>query len=259
MVILFNKWSLRFLFGPLFISGLMFIVPAFSESGPSIETLTQLINEDKKDAQLYIKRGDAYFESGEFFDAVEDYTTAIELDPKADQAYFGRGMALARDVDEGIADLSVFIKRNPKSSIAYTKRGVRHMWKQDFVSAEKDLSKALELDPNNAEAHDDLGVIYARKRDYQKALEHFLATVRIDPSYAKAYHNLAMSLFLVNQDVKALNTIDKAIALNPNHKDAVLLKSLILEQMGRIEEATLLKEEAEFMPETNWSESVPVN
>ncbi len=51
---------------------------------------------------------------------------------------------------------------------------------------------------------------------------------------------------------------DQAIALNPNHKDAVLLKSLILQKLGRIEEAALLKEEAEFLPETNWSESVPV-
>ena len=97
------------------------------------------------------------------------------------------------------------------------------------------------------------------RKTTRKLSKHFSATIRIDPTYAKAYHNLAMSLFLVNQDVKALNTVDKAIALNPSHKDAVLLQSLILEQMGRIEEAALLKEEAEFMPETNWSESVPVN
>ena len=68
-----------------------------------------------------------------------------------------------------------------------------------------------------------------------------------------------MSLYLISQDERALGMVDQAIELNPNHKDAVMLKSLILQKLGRIEEAALLKEEAEFLPETNWSESVPVN
>ncbi len=237
-----------------------FISPAFSQTDVSIEKLTVLIDKDAMNAQLYIKRGDIYFEKREFFDAVEDYTTAMELDSKADQAYFGRGMALARQgmISDGIADLSVFIKRNPKNSLAYTKRGVRYMWLQDYNNAEKDLTKALVLDPENAEAHDDLGVIYAKRQKYEKAVEHFTATIRIDPSYQKGYHNLAMTLFLVEQDAGALLMVNQALALNSNHRDALMLKSLILEKLGRYEEAAAIKEDAEFLPETNWSESVPV-
>lgn len=226
----------------------------------SIDKLTVLIDKEATNAQLYVERGDAYFEQRDFFDAVEDYTTAIELDPELDQAYFGRGMAQARQgmISEGIADLSVFIKRNPKSSLAYTKRGVRYMWLRDFNNAEKDLLKALALDPENAEAHDDLGVIYAKRQKYEKAAEHFSATIRIDPSYQKGYHNLAMTMFLVEQDEAALLMVNQALSLNSNHMDALMLKSLILEKLGRYEEAALAKEEAEFLPETNWSESVPV-
>lgn len=237
-----------------------FVSPVFSQVGISVETLTALIDKDTTNAQLYIKRGDVYFEHREFFDAVEDYTTAIELEPGADQAYFGRGMALARQglIGEGIADLSIFIKRNPKSSLAYTKRGVRYMWLQDFNNAEKDFTKALLLDPENAEAHDDLGVIYAKKQKYEKAVEHFSATIQIDPSYQKGYHNLAMTLFLVGDDIQALLMVDQALALNSNHRDALMLKSLILEKLGRYEEAAAAQEDAEFLPETNWSESVPV-
>ena len=50
MISIFRNRGFIFLLGPLFISGLM--LPAFSESGPSIENLTQLIDKDKKDAQL---------------------------------------------------------------------------------------------------------------------------------------------------------------------------------------------------------------
>ncbi len=256
----FLKNSLTKLTSALFLCVWIFVLPAHAQAEPSIEKLTALIDAGEENAQLYIQRGDLYFEKREFFDAVEDYTSAIELDPEADQAYFGRGMALARQgfIDEGIADVTEFIKRNPESSLAYTKRGVRYIWKKEYDKAEKDLTKAIELDPNNSEAHDDLGVIYARKKDYQNAIHHFSTTIRLDPSYQKGYHNLAMTLFLVGEDDEALMRIDQALALNSNHRDALLLKSHILEELGRHEEAAALKEDAEFLPETNWSESVPV-
>ena len=132
------------------------------------------------------------------------------------------------------------------------------MWLQDFNNAEKDLTKALALDPNNAEAHDDIGVIFAKKKKYGKAVEHFSATIRLDPSYQKAYHNLSMTLYLVGNDAQALLRVEQALALNPNHRDALMLKGLILEQLGRHDEASAAKEEAEFLPETNWSESISV-
>jgi len=239
---------------------LIFMASAIAQTTVSVKSLAKLINKDSDDAQLYIQRGDIYFGKRDFFDAVEDYTTAIELDPGADQAYFGRGMALARQglISEGIADLTVFIKRNPDSSLAYTKRGVRYMWKQDFKNAEKDLERALEINPDNAEAHDDLGVVYAKRQAYAQAIDHFSATIRLDPGYQKGYHNLALSLYITGQDDQALVVVNQALALNPNHKDAILLKSNILEDQGRHEEAALLREDAEFLPEKNWTESISV-
>jgi len=244
----------------LFLNGIVLALPVSARDEISIEKFDELIDKDSNNAQLYIKRGNAYFEKNEFFDAVEDFTLAIELDADADEAYFGRGLALARQglIDDGIADLSTFISRNPESSLAYTKRGVRYMWKQDFANAEKDLSKAVKLDPGNAEAHDDLGVIYARRHEYQAAIEHFSATIKLDSSYQKGYHNLAMAQYLSGQDLNALVNVNKAITLNPNHKDALLLKSEIFKVLGRVEEAAALKEEAAFLPETNWSEGVDV-
>ena len=67
-----------------------------------------------------------------------------------------------------------------------------------------------------------------------------------------------MTLYLVEQDAQALARVNQALELNPDHRDAVMLKSLILENLGRHEEAETLKEDAAFLPETNWSEGVPV-
>jgi tetratricopeptide (TPR) repeat protein len=235
-------------------------IASFEEAEAIIRDRTQRIAADPTATTFYLERGNAYFQTGAFDEAIRDFTKAIELDPALDAAWFGRGMARGRggEIDAGIEDLSVYIDRHPASSLAYTKRGIRRLWSGDRDGAEADLSKALELDPGNAEAHDDIGVILAQREQYNDAIAHFTTTIKLDPSYQKAYHNLAMAYFIVNQDALALQFVDKALRLSPDNRNSMLLKAEILRATGRIEEARQLKEDAEFLPEGNWSERISV-
>lgn len=205
---------------------------------------------------LYMLRGDAYYALNDFYRAVENYTAAIELDGRQDQAYFGRGMALGRmgRVDEGIADLDIYIQRHPDSSVAYTKRGVRNIWRNHLAEAERDLTRAVELDPNNAEAHDDLGVVHAKSNRINLAAQHFSTAIRLDSSYQKAYHNLAICFYVRGQHREALEIVDAGLGLDPDSRDSLLLKSTILQALGQTDEAKDIAERAEFLPESNWSE-----
>lgn len=234
-------------------------IATIEEAEKFIEQYSEQIDANRNNAKLYMLRGDVYFQTKDFESAVEDYTKAISLDKGLDKAWFGRGMAYGRMgyIKEGIADLTVYIKRNPRDSVAYTKRGVRYLWIGDKDNAEQDLLKAIELNMDNAEAHDDLGVVYAQKDEYKKAIKHFSRTVAIDPSYQKGHHNLAMALYLTENDIGALLSVDRALELKQT-RDALLLKSKILEALGRTAEASSLAEEAMFIPEGNWSERAPV-
>jgi tetratricopeptide (TPR) repeat protein len=195
------------------------------------------------DAEAYLKRGEARFKLHEFDKAIEDFNAALQRNDGLDDAYFGRGMSLGRrgEIDEGIADLSVYIRRNPDSSLAYTKRGVRYIWKGDLGNAEKDLKRAIALDANNAEAHDDLGVILAQHGNYPLAIDHFQTCIKRDPYYQKAYHNLAMVYYITDQTEKALRVVNQSLKLNPASRDSLLLKSNILEMLGRHAEAVNLR------------------
>lgn len=210
-------------------------------------------------APLLIQRGNLNLEMLEFEDALADFDQALTLD--ADEAHFGRGMALGRlgRVEEGIAALTTYIARHPESSVAYTKRGVRHLWNGDDASAERDLRKALTLDPDNAEAHDDIGVVYARRQEYARAIDHFTRTISIDPTYLKGFHNLGMAYYLSGRDSLALFAVEQALALNPRERNTLMLKAHILQAMGQLEAAAEVAEEAEFLPASgDWSERVPV-
>ena len=256
----------------VFLIRIIMIVHLFVVSSVTAEVVTQddmqkqikavsaQIDKNRKNAVLYVRRGDLYFQLHDFDLAIDDYTMAIKLDDKQDAAWFGRGMAKGRRglISEGIADLTVFIKRNPENSKAYTKRGVRYLWKGDKVNAKKDLQKAIQLDQNNAEAHDDLGVVLAQSGDYRNAIMHFQNTISIDPTYQKGHHNLAMALYVIENDAQALVSVNNSLSLRPNSRNSMLLKSKILEALGRHTEAKRVADDAMFLPEANWSETAPV-
>lgn len=224
-----------------------------------INALTERLVKEPGNINWYLARGDAWFKLHEFEKAVADYDQALTINKDTSAAWFGRGMAYGRmgQIDKGIADLGEFIKRNPTSSLAYTKRGVRYLWKGDRVNAEKDLRKAILLDPANAEAHDDLGVIHAQRGELPQAIKHFSKTISIDPSYQKGHHNLAMAYHLSGEHSKAMRMIDKALAIKSNEKVSLLLKSQILAAQGKHQQAVSLEEQAEFLPDGNWSELAP--
>ena len=211
-------------------------------------------------AQMFLQKANEYHDRRELAQAIEYFTRAIQLDNTLDEAYFGRGMARgsAGLIDEGIKDLSVYIARRPDSSRAYTKRGIRYLWKGDTESAYQDFLKAIALDPGNAEAHDDIGVIYAQRREYKKALGSFSSVIRLEPRYFKAHHNMAVVFSILDEPEPALAEVNKALQLKPDARNSMRLKSVILKRLGRHQEAHEAGEEAEFLPEENWSEVAPL-
>lgn len=59
----------------------------------SIEETTMAIGNAPENGNLFSRRGDAYFFSGEFSKAVEDYSTMVQLDPEVDTSHWRRGIA----------------------------------------------------------------------------------------------------------------------------------------------------------------------
>jgi tetratricopeptide (TPR) repeat protein len=222
----------------------------------ALDSLKLAITQNPKVPLNYVKRGDIYYQLNEQPLAVADYSTALTLDDTQDNAYFGRGMAYGRmgKINEGIADLSVYIKRHPDSSVAYTKRGVRNIWRRNLQAAEHDLSRAIALDPENAEAHDDLGVVNAQQQRFGIAATHFSTAIKLDPTYQKAYHNLAMCYYIAGHPQQALEEVNSGLNLDPDNRNSLLLKATILQEMGKASEARKIAEQAEFLPESNWTE-----
>ncbi len=77
-------------------------------------------------------------------------------------------------------------------------------------------------------------------QDYYGAihlLEEVIATGR---AFADAHHLLGLSYSLAGQPDKALEQLDRALALNPNYIEALIHRALVLNELGREAEANAM-------------------
>jgi len=70
---------------------------------------------------------------------------------------------------------------------------------------------------------------------------------------------MAMSLYIEGKSQAALMAVNHALILIPTEQNSLLLKAEILETLGKIKEAEIIRSEAEFLSAGNWSEQFSVH
>ena len=97
--------------------------------------------------QEYFNKGIAYYDQGEFDEAIEEFTEAIELDPEYAIAYYNRGWAYDEkgEYDEAIADYNKAIELDPELDVAYFTRGFLYMALGEKEKAISDFEKCIEV------------------------------------------------------------------------------------------------------------------
>src|SRR5256886_5473600 len=74
-------------------------------------------------------------------------------------------------------------------------------------------------------------------QDYYGAIHLLEEVVATGRAFADAHHLLGVSYSLAGQPDKALEQLDRALALNPNYIEALIHRALVLNELGREAEA----------------------
>ncbi|MFM7390029.1 MAG: tetratricopeptide repeat protein [Vampirovibrionales bacterium] len=130
---------------------------------------------DKIASSIYLYRGNAKHEQGNTQEAIQDFDTAIKLDPKYTAAYTNRGYA-KYELDqyaEAIQDYDIAIKLDTKNVLAYNNRGIAKAELCHYTEAIQDFDTAIKLDPKNALAYNNRGVAKGKLGDTQGAEADF--------------------------------------------------------------------------------------
>ncbi|MFJ6509103.1 tetratricopeptide repeat protein [Streptomyces sp. NPDC091879] len=188
----------------------------------SEEALTALLTlpalEKPGQALAYTLRGQACRRSGRYGQAIEDYTTALSLDPNLARAHAGRGHAQRslNDHQAALADFDRAIQLAPDQPLHLINRGAARQDVRQYEAAITDFDQALALDHRDVRALAFRGHARHRIGQHNAALEDLTNALTLDPSYAFAYAVRGDVHLTLVQVQAALADLNRSLALDPD-------------------------------------------
>jgi tetratricopeptide (TPR) repeat protein len=186
-----------------------------------ITACTRLLDsgrDDVKVPQTYNNRGTAWYRKGFYTSAIDDFTAAMQRDPKYVEAYKNRGVArkMSGDFDRAIEDFNAAIRLDPNWAEMYDWRGTTLYNKGEYDLAIKDFDKAISLDPRYASAFNNRGLALWGKLEFDRAIAAFNRFIALVPMATRGYNNRA-GVWMDKADfTAAISDYDAAIKLDPN-------------------------------------------
>lgn len=93
------------------------------------------------------QNGSSYFSQQRWHDAIDQFSMAVEAEPRFAKAYAVRGLAYAvlGHFDKAINDSTIALEINPNLSFAYETRAIGHYARYRYGEAWRDVRKAQSL------------------------------------------------------------------------------------------------------------------
>ena len=183
-----------------------------------------------------IQKGTAEYDAGDHFNAgllyeaynrdyknaINEYSKAIQLNPKYVSAYVYRGGCYGKlgNYTKDIADQNIAIKIFPESARALYERANAYFAVKKYDNAMADYNKILNMKMGTLKSagfvdrdwcivYADLGYLYCRKGKYKDALSQLNQAVDYDPEYAPVYETRANAFYHLKQYDNAWKDVHK--------------------------------------------------
>lgn len=177
-------------------------------------------------ANLYKEFISIQKESGE--KAIENYSAALELDPKNPEIY----QAMA-NVQISLADIEIIeANSNSKEEVSIPQKSKEHL-----AMAEEYLKNAIEIKPNHVGSNLLLVSVYEKSNKLDEAIEKAKENIEIYPNSADLLVDLGRIYYSLDRFDDAEEYIRKGLSFNPNYANALYLLGLTLDKKGKKEEA----------------------
>lgn len=188
----------------------------------AIQDFSRAIELNPKDSWNHIHRGQSYWGLERKDLAIRDYNKAIEIDPGNESAYNLRGYLFLRDKPElAVADFSKAIElHQDESSLFYFPRAEAYTSLHKYDLAIRDYSKMLELDPDGIYIYNIRASLYAEIGRHDLALKDYSKTIELKPQQ-RAYMDRARYFAKYGKHDFAIKDFNRAIQLKPEFESYV--------------------------------------
>lgn len=197
---------------------------------------------------LYVQRANIETALKHYKDAINDYTTALNLNPKNRIAYWNRAGAYHYNSDYKLATndyttaISFYNGDNINLSKLYENKASNEIGQSLLADAIKDDSIAISLDSNDIDAYYGKASAYTQNGDYKAGIDNYnkLISVAKDKKIiAILYYEVANNEYFLNEFDKVIADCTKAIDLNPGYAESYYYRAKVyLKKMNNKDRAT---------------------
>jgi len=181
----------------------------------SINDFKSAISLDPLNPELYASLASNYSEIDEKQKAIEMYSKSIEIDPYYAQYLYFRSSEY-RDLDlynDAIKDIELAINLDPNFDKYYSYKGETLIEMEKYVLAEKFFVRAIEINPNEPYRYNNLGYAQLKLGKVEKAKVNIDLSKKIDSTNNWACRNLGLYYLITGKYKLSIDNLEKAIEM----------------------------------------------
>jgi tetratricopeptide (TPR) repeat protein len=206
----------------------------------AIDIFSKILEKNNKRITAYINRAICYRNMGEYEKSLQDYDTALTLEPNNYDPYLGKYDLLRESGDQAgaVEILAKAADINVKTNEDKYNLAKVHYYQEDYELALVELNEGITN--GFTEANYYIGELYQAKKDYQKAVYFYdifiKEGIRTNPN---VYNQMAYCLMKLLDYKKAREYLEIGISFNHKGTLQVLKKNeiIVYESLGMFKEA----------------------
>ncbi|HYL91829.1 MAG TPA: tetratricopeptide repeat protein [Alphaproteobacteria bacterium] len=204
----------------------------------ALEQYEAIIKIEPNSADNHLVLGHLYFLNRELDKAESEFKTALQLEPGSEEA-IARLAYLYNDQGDSkkATEFLNSIPEEARNSKVYSMLGDTYEQQKDFKKAIIAYTRAVELDRENLDARRGLAQNLLNDNQPEAALQQYMALEQADPQDAQAPLRIAEIYRHMGKFDLALEDLKKASALAPDSQEIPYNQALVLEALGRYDEA----------------------
>lgn len=191
-------------------------------------------------AWAHCTRGSAWQFKGDLDRALEDFNSAIQLNPTWDAPLTDRAQVRIKkgDLQGALADLSEAIRLNPANEDNYDARDTIYRKTKDWDADIKNWNEAIQNNPTNVTFLWSRAGTYQRgKKDFDHALADYGRAIDLDPQNKGTYTARAYAYQRQNLPDKAIPDFTKLIEVEPTNSSGYARRAFAYFEAGKYKEA----------------------
>ena len=167
--------------------------------------------------------GDKLYQNGDINAAIEEYKTALQIDPANVNVHNSLGVCygVLNDLDQALMEFEEGIRLAPEEVMPVYNAGLIHMLKKNKTQALEYYFRAEQMGEDIFEIKFQIGRLYLETGRPEKALAYLSRASELKSESAPVCRYLGECYLTMEQMGEAISAYKKAVKINPNDSDSL--------------------------------------